>query len=285
MKYFDAHTHLNLPEMAGDWSAVAKRALAASVSLVNIGTDLDSSRLALEQAETLGDGVYASVGIHPAANPVPVDWLALEALASSPKVVAIGECGLDYFHINDLTLRQDQAVIFRQQVEIALKLNKPLMIHCRPSSAKSSGGAKPSYTKNSGETKPSLNHNDAYFDLLNILTDYHRQVGEKLKFNLHFFAGDWDLAEKFLAIGACLSFTGVLTFTHDYDEVVKNCPLDRLMAETDAPYVAPVPYRGQRNEPAYVIEVVKAIARIRGEAEATVAEALYTNAIRFFGLK
>ena len=106
----------------------------------------------------------------------------------------------------------------------------------------------------------------------------------KVRGDVHFFAGDWNIAKQFLDLGFTLSFTGVLTFTHDYDEVVKNAPLDMLLSETDAPYVAPVPYRGKRNEPAYVVEVVKAIARIKGVSEEVVQEQLVANAKRVFSI-
>ena len=122
-----------------------------------------------------------------------------------------------------------------------------------------------------------LHIRNAYEDALEIL-----KAHSKVKGDTHFFAGDWATARKFLDFGFTLSFTGVLTFTHDYDEVVKNAPLDMLMSETDAPYVAPVPHRGKRNEPAYVVEVVRAIARIRGEDLDTVAAQLFSNARRVF---
>ena len=102
--------------------------------------------------------------------------------------------------------------------------------------------------------------------------------------NVHFFAGDWDMAQKFLKLGFTLSFTGVITFTHDYDGVIKNTPLDMIMAETDAPYVSPMPYRGKRNEPVYVIEVIRKIAELRDESVEKIAEATTTNATRVFGL-
>jgi TatD DNase family protein len=262
LKYFDVHTHLNLAETNLDWSAVGQRALSSGVYFLNVGTDLSTSELAVEQAKALGDGAYASVGLHPTIDEVEIDWLAFEKLAQEAKVLAIGECGLDYFHIKESAQRLSQVEIFRRQIELALRLGKPLMIHCRPSPGTF----------------------DAYLDAVKILTEYRQQVGEKLRFDMHFFVGDWALAQQFLVLGGYLSFTGVLTFTHDYDEVVSRMPLDRLLSETDAPYATPVPYRGKRNEPAYVAEVVSAIVRLRPEEAETIQVALVANAKQFFGL-
>jgi len=124
-----------------------------------------------------------------------------------------------------------------------------------------------------------LHIRNAYADAHDIL-----KAHAKVKGDVHFFAGNWDTAKKFLDIGFTLSFTGVLTFTHDYDEVVKNAPLDMLLSETDAPYVTPVPYRGKRNEPLYVQEVVRAISRIRGEGMEEVSAQIMANSRRIFGL-
>ena len=116
-------------------------------------------------------------------------------------------------------------------------------------------------------------------DSLELLKKYAKVRGD-----VHFFAGDWDIAKMFLDFGFTLSFTGVITFTHDYDEVIKNTPLDMIMSETDAPYVAPVPYRGKRNEPLYVREVVKKIAEIKNLTEEEVAKAIIENARRVFSI-
>ena len=136
----------------------------------------------------------------------------------------------------------------------------PLMIHSRPS-------------------KGSL---DSYLDILTYLESRHREVGEKLRGNIHFFVGSVDVARRFYEIGFTTSFTGVLTFTHDYDEVVKFAPLDMIMTETDAPFAAPAPFRGQRNEPIYVKYIVEAISSIRGEGIELVQTAVVDNALRTF---
>jgi TatD DNase family protein len=184
-------------------------------------------------------------------------------MAAHPRVVAIGECGLDYYWPTEKPYREldeekvRQRELFEAQITIALQVNKPLMIHGRPS-------------------KGSM---DAYEDILAILKNHPGIRG-----NVHFFVGDINIAKQFLDIGFTMSFTGVLTFTHDYDDVVLYIPSDFLMSETDAPYVAPVPHRGKRNEPLFVRETVAAIARIRGEHPEQTAEILCANASRYFCL-
>ena len=169
-------------------------------------------------------------------------------LGKDPRWIAVGECGLDYYRADEST-KDVQKKAFVEQIDLANTLGKPLMLHIR----------------------------NAYDDALEIL-----KAHAKVKGDTHFFAGDWNTAKKYLDFGLTLSFTGVITFTHDYDEVVKNTPLDMLLSETDAPYVTPVPHRGKRNEPAYVTEVVKAIARIKGEEYEKVAVQLLANARRVF---
>jgi TatD DNase family protein len=172
--------------------------------------------------------------------------------------VAIGECGLDYYRLEEKT-KKTQIEAFIQQIELANRLQKPLMLHIRD--GKHAGGV------------------SAYLDAIEILKAHGKVLGDT-----HFFAGDWSIAKKFLDIGFTLSFTGVVTFTHDYDEVIRNAPLDMLLSETDAPYVTPVPHRGKRNESAYIPEIVKAIAEIRGENFEKVSEQILANAKRVFGI-
>jgi len=182
-------------------------------------------------------------------------------LATHPKVVAIGECGLDYFRsqssrsksnlgeepagdgerfdlaggsLTSEKERERQKQIFEAQIKLAVSEDLPLMIHCR----------------------------DAHKDVLEILESYKKESGEKLRGNIHFFSGDIDTAKKYFSLGFTISFTGVITFTDDYNDVIRNSPIENILAETDAPYVAPVPHRGQRNEPVYMKEVIKKIAVI-----------------------
>jgi len=256
-KFFDVHTHLNL-KFDDDWQTAGRRALATGARFVNVGADQASSALALEQAEWFGDGVWATAGLHPhEAGPTAVDDLAaIRALALHERTVAIGECGLDYFKLTDGSLKAEQKKLFSAQVELALALGKPLMIHCR----------------------------EAETDLWSILNEYKRQAGSRLKFDLHFFTGDWATAKKFLNLDGYFSFPGVITFAASADETIRNAPLERVMTETDAPFAAPVPHRGQRNEPSYVWLVAERLAVLRPESRAAVLVALVANAERFFNL-
>lgn len=270
MKYFDAHTHVNFVAYDADREATIMRAKDAGVGMNVVGTQLDTSKAAVALAEKY-DNVYATIGLHPVhttksyhdvkelgeggkeftSRGEVFDMAAYEALGKNPRVIAVGECGLDYYRAEEST-KSVQKDAFIQQIELANTLGKPLMLHIR----------------------------NAYDDALEVL-----KAHAKVKGDVHFFAGDWATAKKFLDFGFTLSFTGVITFTHDYDEVIKNTPLDMLLSETDAPYVTPAPYRGKRNEPAYVELVVRKIAEIRGEDFEKVSGQIMANAKRVFGVQ
>ena len=155
-----------------------------------------------------------------------------------------------------------QKKAFIDQIELANEVNKPLMLHIR-----------------CGSKDKTTQEGKAYMDALEIL-----KAHAKVKGDVHFFAGDWIDAQGYLDFGFTLSFTGVVTFTHDYDEVIRNTPLSMIMSETDSPYVSPVPYRGKRNEPMHVSEVVKKIAEIKGLSLDEVSEAIIANAKRVFSI-
>ncbi|MEK7641923.1 MAG: TatD family hydrolase [Patescibacteria group bacterium] len=258
MKYIDIHGHVNFPKYDADREAVIQRARDAGVGMLTVGTDVSSSREVVKIAEA-HEGMWAIVGIHPtdAVDITDADFSALQESAAHPKVVAIGECGLDYFHSGPEDMEKQRS-IFIKHIDLANKLNKPLMLHVR-------------------NGKDSI-HN-AYQETIAILKER-----SKVRANFHFFAGSLQDARDIVAMGNTVSFTGVLTFARNYDEIVRDVPLDSLMSETDCPYVAPIPYRGKRNEPTYVIEVVKKIAEIRGEDVDTVATTVLQNAHQFFGL-
>ncbi len=264
MKYIDSHSHIQMREFDSDRDAVLSRMQDEDVGAIVVGVDYESSRAAVALAEK-HDFLWATVGLHPHDNVREIfDKEAYRALAAHPKVVAIGECGLDYSRIKnqELRIKDEQKEKFRQQVALAAEMGKPLMLHCRPSRDSA----------------------DAYEDVLDILITNYQLPITKPRGNVHFFAGTSDIAEKFFALGFTVSFTGVITFANQYDEVIKNAPLENILSETDCPFVAPVPYRGKRNEPVYVKEVVKRITEIRGEDETVVASALVANAKRVFNL-
>lgn len=237
---------------------------AASVGAIIVGTDSDMSEQAIALANEY-DFLWATVGIHPTDNQrEQFDEAKYLALASHEKVVAIGECGLDYYWpahdgwvAGEEQEKTRQKELFSQHIALAERLHKPLMIHGRP-------------------TKGSM---DAYEDMLDVLTS-HAVSG-----NVHFFVGNTDIAKRFLDSGFTLSFTGVLTFTHDYDDIARSVPLNRVLVETDAPYVAPVPHRGTRNSPLYVRYTYEALARIKGISTAECVAQVIQNADTLFQLR
>ena len=282
-KLIDIHSHINFNAFKEDADAVIQRTLEGGVWTILVGSQIDTSRRAVLYAEKYPEGIYAAVGLHPihliemevdkaeisAGENVPgfktrvekFSYEAYKSLAEHPKTAAIGECGLDYYRIMNHELgimeeemKERQKDTFRQQITLAREVKKPLMIHCR----------------------------NAYEDLLQILRE---EKADEIGGDVHFFAGSWDIAKQFLDIGFYLSFTGVLTFTHDYDEVVEKAPLDRIMVETDAPYVSPVPHRGKRNEPLYVEYTARRIAEIKKLPEEQVFEQLVKNTKACFDLK
>ncbi len=274
-QYIDIHSHLNFAAFDADREEVMKRAQEAGVAMVNVGTQKDTSLAAVQLAEKYADGVFAIVGMHPihtsasfhdekelgkgntefTSRGEAFDYDFYKKLAMHPKVVGIGECGLDYYRL-EAESEKKQREAFSAQIVLANEVKKPLMLHVRNGAGRL-----------------------AYRDALVMLKREAKVGGD-----FHFFAGSWDEAREILDAGFHLSFTGVITFTHDYDEVVRNMPLDRILSETDAPYVAPAPFRGKRNEPAFVVEVAKAIARIKGREVAEVAAQILENAARLFAV-
>lgn len=263
-KYIDIHGHVNFPDFDADREVVIKNAEKTGVAMITVGTDIATSTSAVQLATT-HQHMWAVVGIHPTEDVVDdfdAVFITLEKLASHPKVVAIGECGLDYFHSKPEGIPQ-QKEIFERHIILAQKIGKPLMLHVRNG-------------KMAGSTSEVGN---AYQDALQILKKYPDVRGD-----FHFFAGAPSDLKDIIARGYSVSFTGVITFTSDYDELVRTAPISHIMSETDCPFVPPAPYRGKRNEPAYVIETVKAIARIRGEDESVIVQQLVENAKKFFRL-
>ncbi len=260
--YFDIHSHLNLPQFDSDREDVVARMRNVGVWTTTVGVDYKSSKEAVALAEKY-DEFFAVIGQHPSDNHKEIfDLTVYEKLVAHPKVVAVGECGLEYFRVKNsiAEVKKNQTELFEKQIALALAHDKPLMLHCRPS-------------------EKSM---DAYEDTLEVLVSYAKTHGNKLRGNVHFFVGNTTIAKQFLNLGFTLSFTGVITFARDYDEVVKYVPLDSIMSETDAPFVSPITHRGKRNEPTYVPEVVEYIAQIRGENKELVKKQMVDNALKFF---
>ncbi|UCI24071.1 TatD family hydrolase [Mesorhizobium sp. B2-8-5] len=249
----DSHCHLDFPDFAEERAAIVARALAAGIGrMVTISTRVRRFQQILEIAETFNE-VYCSVGTHPhnAAEELDVTADELVRLSDRPKVVAIGEAGLDYYY--DKAPRDAQAQGFRTHIAAARRTGLPLVIHSR----------------------------DADDDMAAILED---ETGKgAFPFILHCFSSGRRLAEVGVALGGYVSFSGILTFKNSTElrAIAADVPRDRLLVETDAPYLAPVPHRGKRNEPAYVANTAKVLAETIGVSEAEIADITTGN---FFGL-
>lgn len=282
--YIDTHAHLNLSAFAKDREAVLEKMNNAGVLACNVGTKESTSKLAVELAVQY-EQCYAIVGLHPiqttpahhseeeigeggvafTSKGEEFDPGFYKALAAHEKVIAIGECGFDYCH-NAADTYEVQEAAFIAQIQLANECNLPLMIHTR--------NPKP------GEASPT--GNDVYDDVYRVLKEHAR-----VPFNVHFYAGTLAQAHSFIELGGTVSFTGVITFAKatEYHDVVREVPLEKMHAETDCPYVAPVPYRGQRCEPWMVVEVVERIAELKGLDEAVVREQLLENARTMYRLE
>lgn len=262
--FFDIHSHLHDKAFHDDGEKIVDEMKSYGVGTITVGTDLQESKKAIALAEK-HNHIYATVGMHPNDNKEEFfDVEKYEVLAQHEKVVAIGECGLEYFRLEkDIEKEKErQKEIFTKQIELAVRVNKPLMLHGRPS-------------------KGSM---DAYEDMLTILEEAKKKYGNKLRGNAHFFAGTIDVAKRFIDIGFTMSFAGVITFTKDYDDVVRYIPLTLLHVETDSPYATPSPFRGKRNNPMYVQEIAARIAVIREQPFEEVRVQLLENAKRVFGI-
>jgi TatD DNase family protein len=256
MDLIDSHAHIDFPQFADDREAMLERAREAGVgTLLAIGTGPGPEKLdaAIPFAEQ-HDWIYTSVGIHPheAKEVTPQHLDELARLAQHPKVIAWGEIGLDYFY--DHSPRDVQATVFRSQMELAREAKLPIIIHCR----------------------------DAWDDCLALIERHWRPTG--LAGILHCFTGTLDHAKRGLELGFLISFAGNSTYpkTQNIRDVAKEIPLDRMLIETDSPFLAPQPYRGKRNEPAYVAEVAKTLATVRNLAPEEIAAATAANFRRLF---
>ena len=262
--FFDTHAHLDFPEYASDVTEVVARARAAGIErIISIGTDLASSARALALAERFPD-VYAAVGWHPGhAEEAPDDFRhELRALAAHPKAVAIGECGFDYYRLpsgkggtaeDDARVKAKQAVVFRQQLEVAAELGLNVVVHTR-------GGS--------------------FDDTIAAMEPFAGRV----RGVFHCFVGTPVEMQRTLALGSRVSFTGIATFKNagDIRATLAATPMGKFMLETDSPFLAPVPFRGKRCEPAYVRELAAAVADVKGCSLEELSAATSAAAREFF---
>lgn len=263
-EFFDTHAHLNFPDFADELPQLVERATAAGITrLVSIGTDLESSAKAVALAERF-ESVFAAVGWHPNdAVRAPKDFRAeLRALAQHPKVVAIGETGLDYFRLpsasggsatDDAHVKARQAEVFQQQLEVAADTGLNCVIHTR---------------------------GECFEETLRIMEPFASRV----RGVFHCFVGTPEQMRRVLAMGSLVSFTGIVTFKNAQTvrDALADTPLGSFMLETDAPFLAPVPYRGKRCESAYVKEIAAAVAQVKGCTLEVLSAATCRTAREFF---
>jgi TatD DNase family protein len=285
MQLIDSHCHVNFGAFKDDWRATVDRALEAGVGMINVGTNFATSKRSVEIAEEVGDGMWAAIGVHPihlakaiterasfngedysfTTKQEVFDKRRYWQIAQSKKVVAIGESGLDYFHLEDFkadNMTAQEYVNLQQEtlyeiLTLGRELELPHIFHCR----------------------------DAYDDFIEIVSDFNDnsdgggQPGGEVRGVVHCFTGNIEQARKILELGLYIGFTGIVTFPNaqELQEVAKFVPLDRMLLETDSPYLAPQAVRGQRNEPAHVHHVAEQIATLKGESIERVREQILEN--------
>ncbi|MBU1178412.1 TatD family hydrolase [Patescibacteria group bacterium] len=256
----DTHAHLDFKEYDKDRAEVIQRAFDNGVEkIITIGCSLERSQAAVDLAQKY-DNVYASIGIHPDDIKELGDSSALEklyALGKQEKVVAVGEIGLEYYQVEDEKVKKAQVNGFREQLNLAKELELPVILHCR----------------------------DAYEEMIEILKSDGAVKG-KARGVVHCFLGNKEIARQLVDLGYYLSFTGIITFKNATDTlpIVAETPLERIMVETDCPYLAPEPNRGKRNEPAYVRQVAEQVASTKEVGMDKIEEATTNNAINLFNL-
>ncbi|MBZ4654542.1 MAG: hydrolase TatD [Peptococcaceae bacterium] len=253
---FDTHAHLDDKQFAQDREEVIQRAKDGGVELiVNVGYNLTSAKRTLALVEKY-DFIYGSVGLHPhdAKDGDDRTLTELKRMAQHPKIVALGEMGLDYYWNH--SPHEVQKEVFRKQIALAKELKLPIIIHDR----------------------------DAHQDILNIVKE---EGAKEVGGIFHCYSGSWPMAREVMKLGFYISLAGPVTFHNAQKpkEVAKEVPLDYLLIETDCPYLAPVPYRGKRNEPLYVAKVAEMIAEVKGIPVEKVAEATKENGKRVFRIK
>lgn len=289
MQLVDTHCHVNFNAYTDDADAVIRRALESGVRMINVGTNYKTSVKSVKIAEE-HDGMWAAIGVHPihlakditeeanfsgekyafTTKSEVFDKRPYYQLAQSPKVVAVGESGLDYFHLDDFkadTMTADEYVELQKEtlyeiLGFAREVKLPHIFHCR----------------------------DAYDDFVELVRDFgHTETGaaEPVRGVVHCFTGTMEQAEKILDLGLSIGFTGIVTFPNaqELQEIAKMVPLDRILLETDSPYLAPQAVRGQRNEPMHVKHVAEKIATLKGLSVEELANQTTTNAVELFSLK
>lgn len=279
---FDTHAHLNFKDYEKDLDEVVRRTLAGKTGMINVGSQYSTSQRAVKIANQYEKKVYASIGLHPIhlgqekfkekvdENEIiefqprfeKFDKIKYLELGRNKKVVAVGEIGLDYFHNKEN--KELQKEVFSEQIDLATELDLPIIIHCRD--------------ENFDEKKTAHN------DLAKILREKKEEFGKKLRGVVHCFSGGMKEAENYVALGFYLGFNGIVTFSKDYDEVLKKVDMANILLETDCPYLTPIPFRGRRNEPLFVRYVAEKIADLKGISLGEVEKITDENAKEVFGV-
>jgi TatD DNase family protein len=278
--YIDTHAHVNFKYFKDDADEVIQRSLKEDTWMINVGSDYKTSKRALDYANKYEKGVYAAVGLHPIhvesfraecddynfqTRGEEFNYDIYEKLAKFEKVVAIGEIGLDYYHIeaskNIEENKKKQKEVLFSQLLLARRLDLPVILHCR----------------------------QAHDDMIEVIGQFrkkHMDLIPKVKAwgVVHCFSGDEDRAWQYFNMGLIISFTGIITFSKQWDDLIRRVPSDKFMIETDCPFLTPEPFRGKRNEPVLVKYVAKRIAEIKNLSEERIAEVTAENARKFFGI-
>lgn len=254
----DTHSHFNLHQFEHDIESSIVSMERASVGTITVGIDLSTSDHAMRLAQE-HSSIWACVGQHPTEWDKDFDESEFRKLLQEPRVVAVGECGIDYYREKDRGAIIPQKELFLKQIKLAHEFDLPLMLHIRPQEGTM----------------------DAYEEALLILEEY-KNVWPEMRGTAHFFVGTKGVAQRFLDLGFYISFSGVITFVPEYEDLVDFLPLNRILPETDAPFATPTPHRGTRNQPEYVLEVVKKVAEIKGLPFEEVQKQLLENTKKLF---
>ncbi len=273
MRFIDTHCHLDSPVYERDLDIVVRHARDEGVEIVTLGNDLESSRRAVEIAERYPKGVYAAVGMHPKhiggnlwADDKLMDTVAFSELLRHPKVVAIGETGLDFHALPTYTrsaaerqmvnrIKLNQRNVFSRFLDLSREFRLPLMLHCR----------------------------DAYGDMLNMIETWDKTTrGFDSRGVVHCFSGDWKTARRFFNLDFSISVTGVLTHGAYQSEVIRKAPASRLLIESDCPHMTAIPWSHRRNEPSYLPLVAEAVAAMRDVSSAQISADTTANALKLF---
>ena len=282
MRLLDSHAHVNFNAFKDDGDGVIRKSLEAGVGMILVGSESRTSNRAIDYANHYETGVWAAIGLHPSqlfatrvqgedydfmSRGEELDLEKYDKLADFSKVVAIGEIGLDYYCLADINespkvIKEKQQRVLSQELTLAMHHHLPVIIHCR----------------------------EAHDDLLPLLQDFYHDYRQILPKDkpwgvVHCFSGDMGLAQEYFSLGLDISFNGLITFCSTWDYLIQKMPLDRLLIETDCPFLTPVPFRGQRNEPSLVKLVAERIAQIRHTTIECIAEATTANACRLFNIK